>query len=139
MPRNQPRDRSKQPRGLMAFLTVAVLLGIVALGLSILNALALSAESDVRESERIAADLTACERGNRIRQQVAGIAMANRELIDGIIDVVLAGRPDRHQELEGDLASVFARYEDTVAGIDLVDCDAVTPGATSTSAPGENR
>lgn len=138
MARNQPRDLSNRPRGLMAFLSIAVLLGVIALGLSIINAIALSAESDVRENERIAADLTSCERGNKIRQQVADIAGANRDLIDGIIDVVLADRPERHAELEADLAPVFERYGATVAGIDLVDCADVTPGATSTSLPGEN-
>lgn len=87
---------------------------VIALGLSILNAVALSAESDVRETEPIEADLTACERGNRIRQQVASIADVNRELIDGIIDVVLARR---HAKLKDDVAPVFDGHDATVAGI----------------------
>lgn len=131
MPRH--RDRSQdRPTGLLAFLTGAVVIGVVALGLSVANAIAISDAADEREAERVAADVTACERGNQLRHQLVGIAEAQQQLIVNILETAYE---DQDIDPEERFGFAFAAYAERLAQVELVDCVEDTPGATSTSLP----
>ena len=86
-------------------------------------------------SNRINADVTACERGNRLRSQVIAVGDANEEMLQGVVDVVLprdsvnGERAQRIREIRAALEPVFDRHRDAIDDIELIDCQAVTPGA----------
>lgn len=128
MPRTNPRH-PQRPTGLLVFLTGAVIIGVLALGLSVMNAVALSDQAADREAERIEADVEACERANRLRGQFVDIARAQRQLVVEILEARLDVDP------VDEFADAFTIYDRQVAAIELVDCDAVTPGAPFTSLP----
>ena len=95
-----------------------------------------------REQDRIAADVTACERGNILRGQVIAVGDANEELVQGIIDVVLppdvvnGDRAERISEIRAALAPLFAQHRDAVDDISLTDCQNAVPGARTTTTRG---
>lgn len=127
----------RKPRGLIAFLTTCALVGLVALLLSVNNALALGRESDQREAERVASDVKSCERGNVFRQSVLTIGAAQEALVDGILDRIFttsaAQRTPEQQAnveaLRASLAPLFTDYEKALATITLTDCKQAVPGA----------
>lgn len=116
MPRHEPRHQ--RPKGLLAVLTALILFGLISLGLSVFNAFAISAESDARERERIAADEAACEERNRLRTELVTIAEAQQEMINGIL-IRFAEQGVHLPDLEPE----FEQYRRTVATIRHVDCD----------------
>ena len=87
-----------------------------------------------RDRDRIRADLTGCERGNKLRAQVIAVGNANEEMLQGVVDVVLPAdsvngeRAQRIREIRAALQPVFDRHRDAVDDIELVNCLAVTPG-----------
>lgn len=127
---------ARKPRGLLAGLTLAVVVGIVALVLSVQNALELGEQSDQRNADRIASDLRACERGNDLRRQIVVIGEANVALTDGILDTIFGPNPDRSPEsqaaidaLRASLDPLFDRYGEALDKVDLTDCATQVPGA----------
>lgn len=123
----QPRP----PRFLMGVLIVALLFGVGATVLSILNAVNIDEVNDAREVERIASDLSSCERGNVGRQSDIDIAMATENLIRKILAVTFAAAGDRPAiaALEAQLEPIFDEHRQAVARIEIIDCRAVVPGA----------
>lgn len=126
----------QRPRGLLAFMSIAVAIGMIALGLSVQNAIALGNEADQREAVRIEADILGCERGNVLRHQVIDLAEANEALVQGVLDVVFSAisNADTVDRLRDGLAPVFAEHHTAITAIELTDCPASVPG----SVPREN-
>jgi hypothetical protein len=88
-----------------------------------------------RERDRITSDVQGCERGNNLRQQIIDIAAAQEDLVDGILDTFL-NPEDRSPQVQARIAALrdrlsplFVKYEEKVAQIELVDCQARVPGA----------
>lgn len=94
------------------------------------------ADQRSERENRIATDVSSCERGNRLRSQLIEIGNANEDLIRGIVDVVLPDdasngeRAERIREIRAALQPVFDRHRGAVDDIQPVNCTAVTPGAT---------
>lgn len=127
------------------FIPVLSILTVVALAAAAFAVFGVLAQDDARERDRIAADMTACNRGNVLRAQVIEVGNANEDLVHGIIDVVLpAGtvngeRARRVNEIRAALEPLFARHRVAVDDIQLTDCRAAVPGSrrttTTTEAP----
>lgn len=122
---------ARKPRGLLAFFTALVVIGVLALGLSVKNAVDISAEEDARERDRVVADIAGCERGNVFRSDVIGIAVATRDLVDGILDTIFATVDNRDvvAMIDAQLAPLFDEFETAVDRIELTDCTKAVPGA----------
>lgn len=120
-----------KPRGLLIFLSLATLIGLVALILSIQNAFDVSRADRQRERDRISADQRACERGNDLRRQIVTIAVAQELLVEGILEEIFAevDSPDVVSALRTDLAPLFDAYEVALEAVEITDCAAAVPGA----------
>lgn len=127
-----PADR---PKGLLGFLTVAIVFGLIALVLSVQNAVALDNQAEQREQDRIAQDVASCERGNILRQQIIDGNRASDDLVSGILDTFLgpaSQSPDRAMrvaELREQLRPKFDRYREITGAIQLVNCRTAIKGA----------
>lgn len=117
----RPGDR---PLGLLVMLVMTVVVGLIALGLSVVNAFALRGVSDAQLQDRITADVSSCERGNTLRTQTAGVGDATRDLITGILDAAPENGLD-----DAKLSPLFAEFDSRLGEIVVVDCEALTPGA----------
>lgn len=84
-----------------------------------------------RERDRIAVDLSSCERGNVGRQSDIDVAYATEDLIQGILDVVFANvrDPNTAEALEDQMAPLFAEHRAVVDRIELIDCESVVLGS----------
>ena len=124
-------DGHARPRGLLTALTVALVIGVVALVVSFMNALELGEQSDQRERDRIASDVTACERGNVLRQQVRDMGAATDDTFRTVLDTIFANvRPsEASTELRRLLDVPLAEFHTAVQAIELTDCRAAVPGA----------
>lgn len=132
------RARTSRPRGLLIFLTGVTVVGLLALILSIQNAVDLGHESDARERERIGADVSACERGNTLRRQIRGIGDANGNMVADILDTVFVtpSDPDRAAlvaAIRAKLDATVGAYRRAVGEVREVDCANVIPGAITTT------
>lgn len=128
-----------RPTGVLLLLSVALVIGIIALVLAIQNAAAFGAEQNRREQERLATDFAACQRGNALRQQIKDVGLAEEKLVDGVLDTVLPeeGSPERIariQELRAEMDPLFVEYRRTVDAIQLTDCDRAVPGGRAAQA-----
>jgi hypothetical protein len=123
----------QRPRGLLALLTAALVVGIVALVLSFQNAVDLNRQADQRNADRIASDLAACRRGNTFRQQVIDVGDASDAAIRQILDRIFATTTSPEAAaLRRQLDVPLAQLRTTIASIHLTDCRAAVPGARST-------
>ena len=127
--------RPSPPWSLKLVIGIALLVSVGATVLGVINAESIAREADRREIERVAADLSGCERGNTLRRQVVAIGRANEDLVDGILDVFLGGARD--QDAAGDLrdrlAPVFADHRTAIEAIELTDCQSSVAGSTPTT------
>lgn len=116
-----------RPRVFQLIVGVALLIGVGALVMSVINAFGLEAESDQRQMERVAADVQACERGNVFRKQVIDLAEATEVMVSGILDDVFDNplSPTR-----ATLQSRIEAFEAIASTIQLTDCVSAVPGAT---------
>lgn len=128
--------RHPRPRGLRVFISLALLVGLVALVLSVENAVGVNRLADQRNADRIASDLAGCRRGNIFRQQVIDQGHAVDELITGVLDAAFTPSPstppDRVAAIRAfreRLEAPLVAYRKTTNAIRTVDCRAVTPGA----------
>lgn len=126
--------RGERPAGLLAIIVAALVIGVAATVLSVVNLVAIGDEADTREAERLAADLAACERSNDLRRQTAAIGDADRQLlVDAVTDVlaVLGSRlePERLEAVQQALEPALEAHRRVVDAIELIDCPASTPGA----------
>jgi hypothetical protein len=119
-----------RPKGLLTVLTIAVVVGIVSLILSVQNALDQREASNQRERDRIESDLASCQRGNVFRQQVIDLGSASDTTMTQILDTIFASttRPEA-QELRRQLDVPLVDFRTTVRSIHLIDCQAAVPGA----------
>lgn len=124
-----------RPRGLLGFLTLTVAIGLVALVLSVQNAVAIDDQAEQRELERIAQDVASCERGNVLRQQIIDGLQANDDLVSGILDTFFGPaeqdpeRAERIRMLRAELGPAFADYRAITSEIQLVNCRTAIKGA----------
>lgn len=127
--------RHPKPKWFLLVISVALLIGMGSLVLSIQNAFQISEEGDQREQERIEADLGACERGNLLRQAIISIGHASGDLDESILDRVFNttnASPERAaaiDALRADLQHLVDQFRDEVAEVTLIDCKSVVPGA----------
>lgn len=118
------------PLGLSIFIYFSLLCGLVALPISIANAIDSRTVAAQASEDRVAADLASCERGNDIRaRQIetiestsAGFAVAEASLA-GILGNAAT------VQLHAALGPVLADLATARAGIHLIDCRALVPGA----------
>jgi ATP/maltotriose-dependent transcriptional regulator MalT len=115
---------AERPKGLLVFLSFTVVLGLIALVLSVQNALEINQQADQRNAERIASDLQSCERGNGLRQQVIHGFTAVNESVNQIINIADPSDPVRAQ-----LDEPLVTLRDAAAAIQIVDCKSAVPGA----------
>lgn len=134
----------RPPRFLMSIIGAALVIGIAATLLSVANAFAIGRESDEREFERIQADVSACDRGNVIRRQIVDQSVAAEDLIEGILEQVFVNVRDQDlvAALKQRLQPLFDQHREAIDAVEIVDCEAVIPGAdrvrpttTTTEAP----
>lgn len=120
-----------RPRLLLAVLSAAIFVAVAALGLSVRNAFDQTRAERLRERDRIAADIAGCERGNDLRRQIISIAIAQEQLVVGILDEVFleVDDPTVVAELEQRLEHRFDAYERAVEQIQITDCVVAVPGA----------
>lgn len=123
------------PLGLRVIVGLGIVFGVIGFFLSANNARLrdndLERLSDIRNQDRIAADVRACERGNAFREDVRNGFAAIDDGINGIID--LAGPPAVIAAFRERASEPLARLRAAVEGIELTDCQKVVPGARSTS------
>lgn len=121
----------KKPKALIGVVIAAVVFGIAATVLGVANAVAIGNEADEREEDRIGADLAGCTRGNELRSDVIAVAQAGenltREAAAAILDE-LGADPDELERALRAMAPAMAEHRAVVDDIELVDCQAVTPG-----------
>lgn len=115
-----------RPRVFQLIVGVALLFGVGALVMSVINAVGLEKESDQRQMERIAADVQACERGNTLRQQVVDLAEATEVMVSGILDDVF---DNPRSPTRATLQSRIEAFEAIASTIKLTDCASAVPGA----------
>lgn len=134
--------RHPRPKWLTFLINLALLAGILALILSIQNAVDLGHQADQRNADRIAADLQGCARGNVFRQQVIDLAKAVDHLDTQILDTAYEPPPGIPANVTALIRARRARFDAPLAAfrkasgqIHLIDCKAVTPGATDTTKP----
>lgn len=107
---------------------------VVALAAAAFAVFGVLAQDDKREQDRIEADLASCDRGNVLRLQVVALGEADQAMMNGILDVVLPVGSSAHvDDIRRQLDPVLNRYQARVDDIELVDCDAVTNGAATTT------
>lgn len=94
--------------------------------MSVFNAVGLEREGDLRQAERVAADVQACERGNVFRQQVIDLAKATEIMVSGILDDVF---DNPNSPTRSTLQSRIEGFEAIASTITLTDCVAAIPGA----------
>lgn len=129
-------DDGHRPRGLLVFLTATVLIGLVALGLSVQTALQQRERADEREQERIEADLNICQETNDLRELVIRIGDANEDLVRGVVDVALPPDSDNGERaaaiaaIRARMDPLFAEHRAAIDEITIIDCRATTPGVS---------
>ena len=118
------------PGSLLLVIGVAGVVGVAALILSVVNALAIGAVSDRREVERLASDYASCQRGNAFRQQVRDLGVAEDERLTGVLDTVLPidSQNPRVAELRAELEPLAVEYRAVVESIKITDCEKALPG-----------
>jgi hypothetical protein len=130
----QPAVTHGRPKGLLLFLTVAVVIGMGALVLSLQNAVTINTQADQRERERIASDYAGCLRGNDFRSQTIAVGEANEQLVAGILDVFLPAadtsspRGQNVAAIRAELEPKISAYRAQVHDLKLIDCDKAVPG-----------
>jgi len=112
------------------FIPALSVMTVVALAAAAFAVFGVLAQDEARERDRVAADLAACERGNRLRVQVIALGEADQDMVTGILDVVLpAGQSIRVDEIRAELQPILNRHQARIDDIQLTDCNAVTRGA----------
>ena len=118
---------------------VLSVLTVVALAAAAFAVFGVLAQDEARERDRIASDLAGCERGNRLRLQVRALGEADQDMLEGVIDVVLpVGTSERVDQIRADLDPILDHHQARIDAIELIDCEAVTPGigpTTTTEGP----
>lgn len=123
---------ARRPWGLLIVITAALLAGVAALVLSVVNQLGLQDKREADELRRVAADVASCERGNILRRDVIAVGEAGEILIVDSVAAVLdeLGAPqERLQRALRALEPALENHAELIADIELVNCPAVTPGA----------
>jgi hypothetical protein len=108
----------------------ALLVGCLAIALSILNAVGQNRLSAQRADDITTSQYEGCLRGNDLRRQIQAIGTATDESIGGILDRVLATSRAPAAEvaaLRKELDTPLAEIREAVADIELNDCDALFP------------
>lgn len=114
------------------FLPLLAGIAVLALVLSTFSVVQYTKAQTVRERDRIAGDLLACERGNENKQTYRTLAEAQRQYVDDVLSGVTTFAelsPDELEVLNFLLTPARSAIEEAIAQIRDVDCDAVVIGA----------
>lgn len=133
-------DRMAASRWTLPVLVVLVVVALSASTFTIVQWAQAQTQRDediaARAAEQTAASVAACERGNQVRADQRALGIGTLQMVDAIVDAVLARvDADTAAGLEAEIDPTFDRYAQIVETIPDVDCERVTPGATSTSLP----
>lgn len=122
-----------RPKGLLGLLSLAVVIGIISLLLSVQNAFDQRDASNQREQDRISSDLQACERGNVVRSQIKAGFTAVDESVNGVLDTFLGNVPPERAAavaaLRAKLQAPLSKLDKASETIQIIDCQKAVPGA----------
>lgn len=136
---NPPPQHHPVPLGLKIIVALGIVLGVVSVILGANNARLRGDDRDelneLRNQDRVASDISACERGNRRAVQTREGFVAVDEAIQGILDVFLgAPRPGTEAQvaaLKERLEAPLSKLDFAVEAIKITDCQKAVPGARS--------
>ena len=112
------------------FLRCLTAIAVAALVLATVSFVRVVDEAEQREQDRIAGDVSSCERGNANRKIYRELAAAQVSYVDQILERASANSPAAEREaFAALLVEPRAAIAAAIAAIEDVDCALVVPGA----------
>lgn len=136
-------DRMAESRWTLPVLAVLVVVALSASTFTLVQWAQAQSQRDAdivaRAEEQAAASVAGCERGNDVRADQRALGYGTLHMIGAIVDAILARVEGATAvELAAEIAPTFDEFRRVVDSIPTIDCQAVTPGATTTTLPAED-